>query len=598
MLMAMLGLLLGAATGAVAQTETLLTTINSKTYTGFRSGSKVFDGKAMVTFGGTARNDGDEWGWYSENNLTITVTPADGYIVTRVTFFCKEGSADDVTAPFEATVNDSELYVNGGHVATGGLTKIEVYGIVAATGVTLSQTEAALTVGDEALTLTATVQPANGTDKTVVWTTSDAAVATVADGVVTAVGAGTATITATATNGTADTSDDKKAQCTVTVTAPAPIPAIVSVTHTPEEGKGAEAVITYGDGTETLTPDETLLVGVKGKKLSVKPTAKLGWRVASVTLEQAPILVTAIELNKTETTIEKGEKKTLSVTAVIPDYATDKTCTWSSDNTSVATVDASTGEVTAVALGTANISATASDGSGVTASCAVTVVKPLPPFKKATTADIGKVIGADGNIYATKAEAVAANTTACAIIAYVGEAGSADNSDGSNSYRGLALALTDATSDRVAWHTTNGGTCVAQANGIGDARNDMDGIAQTNTLTSDDHTHAAAQNAKNYSAARPEGASQWFLPTLGQWNKMAKGLTGATADLATSQNSALNATAVDSKITAAGGTALQNFYWSSTMHSMGNAWLYVASEGYAYANPKTSECVVRAVLAF
>ncbi|MBQ6346217.1 MAG: Ig-like domain-containing protein, partial [Clostridia bacterium] len=48
---------------------------------------------------------------------------------------------------------------------------------------------------------------------------------------------------------------------------------------------------------------------------------------------------------------------------------------WSSDNTDVATVDASTGEVTAVALGTANITATANDGSGVTATCAVTVNK-------------------------------------------------------------------------------------------------------------------------------------------------------------------------------------------------------------------------------
>ena len=89
------------------------------------------------------------------------------------------------------------------------------------TGITLSQTEAAMTVGGDALTLTATVAPDNAADKTVTWTTSDASVATVADGVVTAVGAGIATITATATNGTADTSDDKTATCTVTVTEPA-----------------------------------------------------------------------------------------------------------------------------------------------------------------------------------------------------------------------------------------------------------------------------------------------------------------------------------------------------------------------------------------
>ena len=85
------------------------------------------------------------------------------------------------------------------------------------TGVTLSQTEAAMTVGGETLTLTATVAPDDAKGKTVTWTTSDASVATVADGVVTAVAAGTATITATATNGTDDTSDDFSATCEVSV---------------------------------------------------------------------------------------------------------------------------------------------------------------------------------------------------------------------------------------------------------------------------------------------------------------------------------------------------------------------------------------------
>ena len=88
------------------------------------------------------------------------------------------------------------------------------------TGVTLSQSEAAMIVGGDALTLTATVAPDNATDKTVTWTSSDPTVATVADGVVTAVAAGTATITATATNGTDDTADDKTATCTITVTDP------------------------------------------------------------------------------------------------------------------------------------------------------------------------------------------------------------------------------------------------------------------------------------------------------------------------------------------------------------------------------------------
>ncbi len=66
---------------------------------------------------------------------------------------------------------------------------------VAATGVTLSKTELSLTVG-ESFTLTATVTPDNATDKSVTWTSSDPAVATVEGGEVTAVAEGGATITA------------------------------------------------------------------------------------------------------------------------------------------------------------------------------------------------------------------------------------------------------------------------------------------------------------------------------------------------------------------------------------------------------------------
>ena len=94
----------------------------------------------------------------------------------------------------------------------------------------------------------------------------------------------------------------------------------------------------------------------------------------NISVESASTPVTAITLNKTATTITAGQTETLSVSSVTPDDATDQTVTWSSDNEAVATVDAD-GKVTAVALGTANITATANDGSGVTATCVVTVNK-------------------------------------------------------------------------------------------------------------------------------------------------------------------------------------------------------------------------------
>ena len=65
----------------------------------------------------------------------------------------------------------------------------------------------------ESETLTATILPNNATDKTVTWTSSDQAVATIANGKITAIGSGNATITATTSNG-------KTATCTVTVSDP------------------------------------------------------------------------------------------------------------------------------------------------------------------------------------------------------------------------------------------------------------------------------------------------------------------------------------------------------------------------------------------
>ena len=71
---------------------------------------------------------------------------------------------------------------------------------VAVTGVSLNASSGELTVNGQT-TLTATVVPANATNKTVTWTSSAPAVATVVNGVVTALSAGTAVITATTEDG-------------------------------------------------------------------------------------------------------------------------------------------------------------------------------------------------------------------------------------------------------------------------------------------------------------------------------------------------------------------------------------------------------------
>lgn len=92
----------------------------------------------------------------------------------------------------------------------------------------------------------------------------------------------------------------------------------------------------------------------------------------TLTIKAVP--ATGVTLDKTELSLPVGETGTLTAT-VQPDTATDKTVTWASDDQTVATVDQS-GTVTAVAPGTATVTATTADGSH-TARCVVTVTRPV-----------------------------------------------------------------------------------------------------------------------------------------------------------------------------------------------------------------------------
>jgi hypothetical protein len=84
-------------------------------------------------------------------------------------------------------------------------------GDVAVTGVTLNKSSLPLVVGGSS-TLTATVAPSNATNKAVTWSSTNASIASVNNGTVTAVAAGSATITVNTVDG------GKTATCSVTVT--------------------------------------------------------------------------------------------------------------------------------------------------------------------------------------------------------------------------------------------------------------------------------------------------------------------------------------------------------------------------------------------
>ena len=246
---------------------------------------------------------------------------------------------------------------------------------VAVESVTLNATTLTLEPG-KTRTLTATVLPENADDRTVSWSSSDTAVATVGeDGTVTAVKAGEATITARA--------GDKEATCTVTVKQI--LIAVESVTLD-------ETTLTLMRGdtgklTATVTPDDaddkTVLWSSSNASVATvdndgtvtahkageaKITAQAGDIKAECAVTVNPILVESITLNMTTLTFTRGETGKLTAT-VTPDDADDKTVLWSSSDTAVATVD-NDGMVTAVSKGTVTITAQA---GGKTATCTVTV---------------------------------------------------------------------------------------------------------------------------------------------------------------------------------------------------------------------------------
>ena len=137
--------------------------------------------------------------------------------------------------------------------------------------------------------------------------------------------------------------------------------------------------VTFAEGTEdvgnwSITPAEATTTGVaQGSELTATYNGTQKVKSVKAVKYVPPVLVESIVLDKQTAFLAKDSTMTLSVASVLPENAADKSYTWSSDATGVALVNQN-GVVTGVAAGTANIIATANDGSGVADTCVVTVL--------------------------------------------------------------------------------------------------------------------------------------------------------------------------------------------------------------------------------
>ena len=252
--------------------------------------------------------------------------------------------------------------------------------------------------------------------------------------------------------------------------------------------------------------------------------------------------------------------------AAPPTYAiTLKEDTEEADKWTISPAEATKGTtITATYSGTKKV-------IGMTVTKRVSLVYPIAISEVTDEAYIGSVVAADGYVYATIDDVESASKTAVAKICYVG------SETGDATYKhGLALALRDV-SDIKVWCSQNNNTCLgSQYTAVAEAKGDLAGIANTDALVNNTHTHAAASAARGYNGGtHPTGTSEWFLPSVGQWDKMATAV-GDYGKLGLNSGN----------------------YWSSTEVDAEHAWAVHVDDGSWSTNNKYWDHWVRACLAF
>ena len=226
--------------------------------------------------------------------------------------------------------------------------------------------------------LNARVSPANATNTGVSFSSGNDSIATVDyNGIVRGVSAGTTYIYATAAD-----KGHAQASCQVTVLGETKVTldktsvslkvgdtAYLTPTITPYEIYQKGYTFTSGNINVCSVSSSGMITGTGAGTTTVRVTASDGTSASCTVTVGAP--VNEIQLSYTSVSVSTGRNINIGAT-VLPTNATNKGLTWKSSDENVATVDAF-GNVTTWCAGFATVTATAADGSGVSASCQVSV---------------------------------------------------------------------------------------------------------------------------------------------------------------------------------------------------------------------------------
>jgi uncharacterized protein YjdB len=313
-----------------------------------------------------------------------------------------------------------------GRSATAAIT------VVAVAVASVAVTPAAATLHPGATQqLTATPKDASGNalaGRVVSWGSGNTAVATVnASGLVTAVAAGSATITATSEtkSGTAAVTVVNAPVASVVVT---PAAATINVgaaqqfTAAPKDSAGntlTGRTVTWGSGNTAVATVSAsgLVTAVAAGSATITATSETKAGTAAITVVLAPVASVTVAPPSATLYVGATQQYTATPKDAAGNALTGRTVTWSSDNTGVATVNAS-GLVTAVAVGVAAITATSETKSG---SASATVLAAPPPSDcSATRIRCVDVVAGATREYTTIQAAVAAANAGDTVLVFDG----------------------------------------------------------------------------------------------------------------------------------------------------------------------------------